>query len=146
MATLPLDLEDLAREGGDGGRDAMPAGTRIGHVHLQVADLRAAESFYSGVLGFEVTVRSYPGALFVAAGGYHHHVGLNTWAGEGAPAPPPESRGLARFEVLAAGEDELDGIAARAEAANVAVKREDGGLQLADPSGNGVALRAPNRN
>jgi catechol 2,3-dioxygenase len=145
MATLPLDLEDLIREAGDGGEDTMPAGTRLGHVHLQVGDLKAAEDFYSGLLGFEVTVRSYPGALFVSAGGYHHHVGLNTWAGEGAPSPPPGSRGLRWFEVLVASDAELEQIATRAEAANVTMKREDGGLLLADPSGNGVVLRPPNQ-
>ena len=67
----------------------MPPGTRIGHVHLHVGDLAAAEAFYAGALGFEVTVRGYPGALFVSAGGYHHHLGLNTWAGVGAPARRP---------------------------------------------------------
>ena len=67
----------------------MPPGTRLGHVHLNVADLAASEAFYVGALGLDVTVRGYPGALFVSAGGYHHHVGLNTWMGAGAPPPPP---------------------------------------------------------
>ena len=62
----------------------MAAGTRMGHVHLNVADIPGSEAFYSGVLGFESTVRGYPGALFVAAGGYHHHLGLNTWVGRGS--------------------------------------------------------------
>ena len=91
MDTLPLDLDgvlgELRREDAE---SAMPAGTRIGHVHLNVGDLTAAEAFYSGALGFDVTVRGYPGALFVSAGGYHHHVGLNTWAGEGAPPSPAQ--------------------------------------------------------
>ena len=144
MATLPLDLEDLIREPGGGDvADAMPSGTRIGHVHLQVSDLAGAEDFYRGLLGFEVTVRSYPGALFLSAGGYHHHIGLNTWAGEGAPPPPPGSRGLRSFEVLT-GRDELDAIAERAGAAGLDAKREDGALLLSDPSGNGVALRTRN--
>jgi catechol 2,3-dioxygenase len=146
MATLPLDLEGLVAElDGDGSAPRMPAGTRIGHVHLQVGDLEEAGAFYHGVLGFDVTVRSYPGALFVSAGGYHHHVGLNTWAGEGAPPPPPGARGLAGFEVVPPNEAEIEAIAQRAEAAGKSVLRDDGGLRLSDPSGNDVVLRAPDQ-
>jgi catechol 2,3-dioxygenase len=147
MATLPLDLEDLVAELREDSADAdgVPPGTRIGHVHLQVADLAAAEAFYSGVVGFEVTVRSYPGALFVSAGGYHHHVGLNTWAGEGAPSPPPGSRGLRWFEVIVPSQAELQAIAGRADGAGMDAQRQNGGLLLSDPSGNGVALRTPTR-
>src|SRR5919201_4017727 len=108
MATLPLDLDsmlsELRREDADAG---MPAGTRMGHVHLNVGDLAAAEAFYSGALGFDVTVRGYPGALFVSAGGYPHHPRLNTSGGEGAPPPPPGSRGLERFEIVVPSEGEL---------------------------------------
>jgi catechol 2,3-dioxygenase len=95
----------------------MPDGTVMGHVHLHVSDLPAAEAFYAGELGLDVTVRSYPGALFLSRDGYHHHVGLNTWAGEGAPPPPPGSRGLEWFELRGSG----DGMAT-------------------DPSGNRVLL------
>jgi catechol 2,3-dioxygenase len=89
MDTLPLDLDgvlgDLRREDANAG---MPPGTRIGHVHLNVGDLAAAEAFYSGALGFDVTVRGYPGALFVSAGGYHHHLAFNTWKSkDGGPTP-----------------------------------------------------------
>jgi len=143
MATLALDLEGLLAErpagDGDGG---MPPGTRVGHVHLQVADLAAAERFYAGVLGFEVTVRGYPGALFVSAGGYHHHIGLNTWAGEGAPPPPPGARGLRSFEVALPGAGELDRVAGRTQAAGLDARPEDGGLLVLDPSRNPVLLRA----
>ena len=146
MATLPLDLPDLLGEArGDELAVQMPAGTRVGHVHLQVSDLSAAEAFYCDVLGFEVMVRSYPGALFVSAGGYHHHVGLNTWAGEGAPPPPPGSRGLERFELIAGSEGELEQVAGRAEAAGIDSERQDGELLLQDPSGNRVALRSQTR-
>ena len=86
MATLPLDLDDLMTElpPASAADATVPAGTRIGHVHLQVSDLDAAEAFYAGVLGFDVTVKGYAGALFVSAGGYHHHLGLNTWQSRGA--------------------------------------------------------------
>jgi catechol 2,3-dioxygenase len=141
MATLPLDLESLLGElEGDGG-EPMPPDTRIGHVHLNVSDLDAAEAFYAGPLGFDVTVRSYPGALFVSAGGYHHHVGLNTWAGEGAPPPPPGSLGLERFELVLPDADALDAVARRLEAAGVEFDRREEALELEDPSGNGLLLR-----
>lgn len=75
----------------------LPAETTIGHVHLHVSDLTKAEPFYSGLLSLDVTQRSYPGALFLSVGGYHHHLGANVWAGIGAPAPPPDAVGLLSF-------------------------------------------------
>ncbi len=105
MATLPLDLESILADlpsDFDAGQK-LAAGTRIGHVHLNVADLGDSERFYVSELGFDVTVRSYPGALFVSAGGYHHHLGLNTWNGEGAPPPPPGAVGIDRFELAVPG-------------------------------------------
>src|SRR2546425_11379749 len=73
---------------------------RIGHIHLTVSDLDRALSFYRDVLGFEVTSRYGRDAVFLSAGGYHHHIGLNTWAGRGAPAPPPGTTGLYHFAIL----------------------------------------------
>ena len=144
MATLPLDLRELGAE--PGGERSEPGGmrseTRIGHVHLRVADLAEAEVFYAGLLGFEVTVRGYPGALFVSAGGYHHHVGLNTWAGAGAAPPPPGSIGLRSFEIVLPGVDQLDAIGERLGAAGAETERVDGGLLTHDPSRNGALLAA----
>src|SRR4051794_16525079 len=110
MDPLPLDLEGVLGElsGTEAEANGMPAGTRIGHVHLNVAELSAAERFYAGALGFDVSVRGYPGALFFSTGGYHHQIGVNTWAGEGAPAPPPGARGLSRFEISLPDGRELD--------------------------------------
>jgi catechol 2,3-dioxygenase len=139
MATLPLDLEGLLKEPADGGADP---GMRIGHVHLKVADLEAAEDFYAGVLGFDVTVRGYPGALFLSAGGYHHHIGLNTWESAGAPPPPRDARGLRAFEVVVPGTDELARVSERIEAAGLDAERQNGGVLVADPSGNRVLLSA----
>jgi catechol 2,3-dioxygenase len=143
MSTEPLDLDGLLRElrKEDPG-EPMPPGTRIGHVHLNVADLAAAEAFYSGALGFDVTVRGYPGALFLSAGGYHHHIGLNTWAGEGVAQPPPGSRGLDRFEIVLPGEAELAAEEDRLREAGFDPHRRDGQVVVSDPSGNGVALTA----
>ena len=101
MATLPLDLEGVlaSAPSGETGAGIAP-GTRVGHVHLQVASIRDAEVFWVGAVGFDAVGRGYPGALFVSAGGYHHHLGLNTWAGEGVPAAPPGARGLRAFELV----------------------------------------------
>ena len=144
MDTLPLDLDSVLGElsGAETGAHGMPAGTRIGHVHLNVAELSAAEDFYAGALGFDVTVRSYPGALFLSTGGYHHQIGVNTWAGEGAPAPPPGSLGLRRFELALPGAPELEQVEQRLSAAGFDAKRDGDALHLADPSGNGILLRA----
>jgi len=100
MGTVALDLDGVMAELPGGDDPGMPDGTVVGHVHLHVADLGAAEAFYAGRLGLDVMVRGYPGALFLARGGYHHHIGLNTWQGEGAPPPPPGSRGLVDFELV----------------------------------------------
>jgi catechol 2,3-dioxygenase len=141
MATVPLDLEAVlgALDGAEPGRP-MAAGTRIGHVHLNVADLAETEGFYCGTLGFDVTVRDYPGALFMSAGGYHHHVGANTWAGEGAPPPPPGALGLRRFEILLPSRDESAAVERRLRAAGYEVGAEDGAIEVADPSGDRVRL------
>jgi catechol 2,3-dioxygenase len=100
MATDPLDLQAIHDEpGADAPWTGLEAGTAIGHVHLHVPHLDTAEAFYCGRIGFSPTVRGYPGALFDAAGGYHHHVGLNTWAGAGAPPPPENAVGLRGFTI-----------------------------------------------
>jgi catechol 2,3-dioxygenase len=159
MATLPLDLDGVLRElpaavlesARRGGpidalpsqlQTTLPAGTAVGHVHLQVADLRATEEFYSGVLGFDVMQRSYPGALFVSAGGYHHHLGLNTWHSRGAPAPAAGAVGLRSFEVRLGDQAAHDDVLARVEAAGVAYERLPGATLVRDPSGNTVELTA----
>jgi catechol 2,3-dioxygenase len=98
MTTEPLDVPGLLMAAQEAST-RMPDATVVGHVHLRVSSLEAAEAFYVERLGFDVVTRSYPGALFASAGGYHHHVGLNVWGGEGAPRPPEGSQGLMYFEV-----------------------------------------------
>ena len=147
MATLPLDLESVLGELDQGERPAngMPSGTTMGHVHLQVADIPAAERFYNHVLGLDVMVRSYPGALFLAAGGYHHHVGLNTWQSQGAPPPPEGALGLDRYELVLPNEAERDSAADRLADAGADTQRLDEGVVASDPSGNRVLLTARDR-
>ena len=100
MATDPLDLQAIYEEpGAETPWSGLEAGTIMGHVHLHVPHLDTAEAFYCGRIGFDPMVRRYPGALFVSAGGYHHHLGLNTWAGVGAPPPPDNAVGLRAFTI-----------------------------------------------
>ncbi|HSG06727.1 MAG TPA: VOC family protein [Longimicrobiales bacterium] len=107
MNTEALDVAGLLTEA-PGPAPRLPSGTVVGHVHLRVASLAAAEAFYVGRLGLEVTNRAYPGAVFVAAEGYHHHVGLNVWGGEHAPRPEAGSVGLLSFGlVVPAGEERM---------------------------------------
>jgi catechol 2,3-dioxygenase len=110
----------------------------MGHVHLQVADLNAAEEFYAGALGFDVVVRGYPGALFVSAGGYHHHIGLNIWHSAGSSPPAPGSVGMRFFEVTLPGAEELERTLARLADAGVQAQRTNGSAIVRDPSGNGI--------
>ncbi len=143
MATLPLDLRNLAAEldAADGPQAAAPAGTVIGHVHLQVASIPDAEAFYHGVLGFDVTARGYPGALFVSAGGYHHHLGLNTWHSAGSGPAAPGSVGLRSYEVVVPDVAELERVLARVSDAGLdADRRGADSAAVRDPSGNLVVL------
>jgi catechol 2,3-dioxygenase len=145
MSTLPLDLNDLVGQlrGATEMQAEMPAGTRIGHVHLQVSELGEAEAFYHGVLGFDVVVRGYPGALFVSAGGYHHHIGLNTWHSAGTTPAPAGSVGLRSFTVELPDQRGLSEVLGRVEAAGIPTAQTPDGVFVRDPFGNGVLLTAP---
>ncbi len=142
MDTLPLDVEDLMGELTTSSRPgtSLPDGTRIGHVHLHVADLGAAEAFYRDVLGFDLMVRYGDSASFLSAGGYHHHIGLNTWAGVGAPPPPPDAAGLRYFTVRLPNGAELARVVGRVRDAGVPIEETPGGVFVHDPSQNGVLL------
>ncbi|MFO7246584.1 MAG: VOC family protein [Bacillota bacterium] len=103
MYTRALDvaglMAELERDPERPDEPALDPGTMVGHIHLHVSDLDRAEAFYDGMLGFDVVVRGYPGALFLSAGGYHHHVGINTWLGPGAPRQPQDAAGLIDWEL-----------------------------------------------
>ncbi|GBC72036.1 Catechol-2,3-dioxygenase [Candidatus Calditenuaceae archaeon HR02] len=119
MATLPLDIDDLLKEARGEVRDIlskdweMPRGTKIGHIHLQVSSLKKAEQFYHIILGFDITMRRYPGALFMSAGGYHHHIGANIWAGVNAPPPPSGCVQLKSFSIKLSSTEQLNLVSGR---------------------------------
>ncbi len=123
----------------------IPAGARIGHVHLKVADLDRALAFYHGVLGFAITQRYGRDAVFLSAGGYHHHLGLNTWESRGGPAPAPGSTGLYHLAILYPTRRDLaDAFERLRQAAHPIDGAADHGvseaLYLRDPDENGVEL------
>lgn len=118
---------------------------RIGHVHLTVSNLERAVRFYRDALGFEVTQRYGSQAVFLSAGGYHHHIALNTWAGEGAPPPPPRSTGLFHLAILYPNRQELARAFRRLLDHGAAIEgASDHGVSeaiyLRDPDGNGVEI------
>jgi catechol 2,3-dioxygenase len=148
MVTEPLDLENLLAQ--DPGEETpwqgISARTDIGHVHMHVADLKQAGDFYQTGLGFDLK-QAYYGALFLAAGSYHHHIGLNIWAGAGAPAPPPDSVGLFAYGLELPDDAGLQDLITHLKKMGIAVTSEgsdrgQGGAQVLDPDGIIVELSA----
>lgn len=142
MVTDPLDAQGLLRlaDSDDTRWQGLPAGTTMGHIHLHVAALQPALDFYAGLLGLDVMQRYGPSAAFVSAGGYHHHVGLNTWAGVGAPPPPPNTAGLRYWTLVLPDQASLNDLIARLHAAHRVVEEQATGSFVRDPSGNQLLL------
>lgn len=142
----PLDVEALLShlQKDDRLDVGMPKETRIGHVHLHVRDIDEAVDFYHGVIGFDVMGVARPFRMaFVSAGGYHHHIGLNTWQGEGAPPPPPDAIGLRAFSIQLPDQAELDRVVTRIQQANISVEQNKSGFLVRDPSQNVLLLTGP---
>ena len=134
MATEPLDLADVVAAAKGEKWTGMPPGTRMGHVHLHVGDIERASAFYHAALGLDRMVWNYPGALFLAAGGYHHHLGLNTWAGANArPASENDAR-LLEWRIMLPS-DHVAHARESVEAAGHIVAATDEGWRVADPWG-----------
>ncbi len=145
MTTDPLDVADLMGEVEDPATepfDGLPAGTDMGHVHLQVADVAATIEFYRDVLGFDVMAELFGSAAFLAAGGYHHHVGANTWHSLGAPPPPAGTAALRHATIVLPDAGERDRVAARVEATGQEPESREDGVLVRDPSGIGLLLAA----
>jgi catechol 2,3-dioxygenase len=133
MGNAPLDFAGLLAEGARKPASAhVPAGSRIGHVHLQVGDIEQAEQFYCGILGFERTAE-WRGALFVSAGGYHHHLGLNVWESQNGPLPPKTAAGLEQFVIELPGKADVATLRARIEIAGLPVKESGSAIIVRDP-------------
>lgn len=141
MTTDPLDLDAILAAGDEAPPPAdtppgLPPGTVMGHVHLHVADIAAAEAFYRERVGFDLTLRYGPMASFLSAGGYHHHLGMNTWAGVGAPPPPPDALRLVDYAIELPDAAELERVRARLAAAGDPLEESATGLLARDPSGH----------
>jgi catechol 2,3-dioxygenase len=142
MRTDPLNVPDLLREAGTETWKGAPAGTRLGHVHLYVSDLASAEAFYHAALGFDKIVWSYPGALFMSAGGYHHHLGTNTWAKD-APVATDEDARLIEWQIALPDASSVDAATTSLRRAGYAVDREGADAVARDPWGTRVRITSP---
>jgi catechol 2,3-dioxygenase len=140
MATNPLDVDGVLAAAGDERWTGMPAGTVLGHVHLYVDDLERAARFYHAGLGLDRVVWSYPGALFMSAGGYHHHLGTNTWAAGAEPAGENDAR-LLEWEMVLPDATDVSAAAESLELAGGSVRREEGSAIAADPWGTRLRLK-----
>ena len=138
----PIDVEELFSHlrPDDRLESPMSQGTKMGHVHLHVADVEAALHFYHDLVGFDV-MGHVPGVGFVSAGGYHHHLGLNEWAGRGARPAPAGSAGLRRFTVELPTQSDLEDVVDRLEHGQVRLAEEDRGFVAVDPSANRVVFK-----
>jgi catechol 2,3-dioxygenase len=139
MTTIQLDVSDVIRAAGTTTWAGMPAGTVMGHVHLSVGDLEQAAAFYHGALGLDKTVWSYPGALFLSAGGYHHHLGTNIWAAAAPRASELDAR-LLDWAMILPSWDDADAAARSLTAAGYAAVRAEDGWHAPDPWGTTLRL------
>ncbi|HEX5577801.1 MAG TPA: VOC family protein [Gemmatimonadaceae bacterium] len=141
MATSPLDAESVIASAKGESWSGAPRGTKMGHVHFHVGDITEAERFYHEGLGLDKIVWNYPGALFMSAGGYHHHIGTNTWAA-GSPTATDNDARLLDWELVLPDETGVEGAANSLEKAGFVAERVDGAVLVNDPWGIRVRLVA----
>ena len=132
MATDPVDMGGLLQAADEARWNCAPAGTTMGHVHLHVGDLEQADAFYSESVGFDRTVWGYPGALFLAAGGYHHHLGTNTWAGPGATPPERDDARLLEWTIVLPDNMGLSSVEESLASSGYATERQGGSDGISD--------------
>jgi catechol 2,3-dioxygenase len=143
ITTEPLDVESLLGELDDPGSepfDGLPGGTTMGHVHLQVAEIDSTVDFYRDLLGFGLMAQLGDSAAFLAAGGYHHHLGANTWESRGASPPPAGTAALRHATIILPDSAARDRVLERLERAGHAVEQGEQGPAVSDPSGNRLVL------
>lgn len=141
MTTKPLDVASVIGAAGGKKWDGMPAGTKIGHVHFHVGNIDEAARFYHEGLGMDKIVWNYPGALFMSAGGYHHHVGTNTWAAGARPASDDDAR-LLEWELIVPDAGQVQSAAASIANAGFTVKPDGAAMLASDSWGIKLRLRA----
>ncbi len=139
MASDPLDIQSVIAAAGGARWNGAPPGTTMGHVHLHVGSLADAEAFYHRALGLDKMVWNYPGALFLAAGGYHHHVGTNTWAP--GPAPPADRAQLLQWELIVPSDADAAAVERSLQSGGYAAARDAGGVAAPDPWGTRVSIK-----
>ena len=142
MAVDPLDYQGILSEivTDNGEWSGLHPDTVLGHMHLHVDHLAEATTFYEKVIGFDLMAAMMGTAAFLSAGGYHHHLGINTWNGEGAPAPPSNAVGLRHFTIKLADLEDQAALIGRLKEAGVLLQEHEEGVFLQDPSGNGIVL------
>ncbi|MCU1806546.1 VOC family protein [Cytobacillus firmus] len=140
MTVDPLDFPDLLSIGQQQSWKGLPAGTVMGHIHLHVAELANTEKFYTEGLGFEAVCRYGTQALFISSGKYHHHIGLNTWNGVGAPQPSKNSAGLQSFKLIFENEAAINQAVENLKKLGAAAAVENNQVITEDPSGNRIIL------
>jgi catechol 2,3-dioxygenase len=141
MVSDPIDAQGIVDAGGEMAWVGMPPGTTMGHVHLHVSHLHAAENFYVKQVGFDLMQHFGGLADFVSAGGYHHHLGMNVWAGVGVPPAPEDRARLLWYEIVLPNADALEATLTRLRESDVSVEAHDGGWAVRDPAHNTVVLR-----
>jgi catechol 2,3-dioxygenase len=142
LATVPVDIADVVAAGGDTPWSGMPGGTVIGHVHLHVGDIEQGAAFFSEALGFDRMTWSYPGALFLGAGGYHHHLGTNIWAGPGALPPAESEAQLLEWTIEVPTSNDVAGLTrSLLSAGYVADVDEAGGARTRDPWNTAILIQ-----
>ena len=142
MFTKQLDFEGLMKETPNTPWAKMPEETTMGHIHLKVHDIPQSIAFYETILGFDITSDEYPGAGFVSAGGYHHHLGMNTWQSAGAGPLPETATGLARYAIVMPNEAARQAVIANIQAAGVAVDETAEDPLVHDPAGISFVLES----
>ncbi|MBM4760943.1 VOC family protein [Bacillus sp. B15-48] len=140
MDTRPLDIEGILADGDEKPWTGLPSGTIMGHIHLHVSELKKTEEFYCNGLQFDVVTRYGGQALFISTGKYHHHIGLNTWAGIGAPAPAENSVGMSAFTIVFPSETVRDEAIGRLRQMGVTISEDKNVFIAYDPSGNRMKL------
>lgn len=143
MDNAPIDFDSFFGEVDPAGPaladPAVPPQTRLGHLHLRIADLQTARRFYDQALGFDLVAR-FPGALFLSAGGYHHHLGMNVWESRGGPPAPPDAAGLSEYTLALPDQDELERVVEQLQEHGTQVEPGERGLYVSDPFQNRVRL------